>query len=307
MGTTYMVTYAGQEASSLHQATDSLLQVINASLSTYIEASLISQFNALQDIGSPFTLDDHFEYVYDHAVEISRATGGAFNPAIAPLINAWGFGADRRQDPANINVDSLLAISRYDNFSKNADGQLSKSVAGAQLNFNAIAKGYGVDAVGELLEDAGIQDYFVEIGGEVRVRGLHPEGRTWRVGIDVPNDEPGLERAIQVAIELQDASMATSGNYRNFYVEHGKKYVHTINPETGHPETSSLLSASVIAKDCMTADAYATAFMVMGVEKALALAESTEGLEAYFISAGGEQGEFSESRTSGFPAPLLLE
>jgi thiamine biosynthesis lipoprotein len=172
---------------------------------------------------------------------------------------------------------------------------IRKTIPQAELDFSAIAKGYGVDALGTLLEQSGIVDYFVEIGGEVRARGLRADGTGWRFGIERPAEG---ERTIHAVVNLRDASLATSGNYRNFYVRDGQKYVHTINPGTGYPEINSLLSASVISDDCMTADAYATAFMVMGFETASAFADSALGLEAFFI-ASGQADAFVEEATSG--------
>jgi thiamine biosynthesis lipoprotein len=180
---------------------------------------------------------------------------------------------------------------------------LIKSKLNAELNFSAIAKGYGVDALAVWLEENGVSNYFIEIGGEVRTSGENPAGRTWRVGIDRPEAGAGPTRPLQAVVPLSQAGMATSGNYRNFYVRDGRKYVHTINPATGYPEISTLLSTSVLARDCMTADAYATAFMVMGLDLAIRFVAASDELEAYFIYSN-EKGDFVEYFSEGFPVKI---
>ena len=302
MGTTYQVTVpAGAlDLPPAHIAIDSLLDAINLSMSTYIDSSLTSRINTSADTSAHFPLDSHFIAVFERTKAVYEATAGAFNPAVAPLIDAWGFGNQAPRRLSQEQVDSLLALVDFSAFELLPGGVLRKKIPGAQLNFSAIAKGYGVDAIGEWLEAHGVRDYFVEIGGEVRIRGRHPEGRPWYVGIDRPVPEPVERRVLQAVVPLTDAAMATSGNYRNYYERDGQKYVHTINPRTGYPEVSSLLSASVIAPDCMTADAYATAFMVMGMPDALRHAERDPALEAFFIEADSSGG-FREWQTSGFP------
>ena len=204
--------------------------------------------------------------------------------------------------PESTTIESLLRVVDFDLFDeRDSPPAVQKSSPGAQLDFNAIAKGYGVDAVGKLLESRGFESYLVEIGGEVRTRGDHPSGRAWSVGIERPvEDNSG--RVAQIVVLLNDAALATSGNYRNYTIRDGRKYAHILNPETGYPEESPLLSASVLTEDCMTADAYATASMVMGLEKGMDFVESRDGLEAYFISDGGE-GRYLERRSTGFPTP----
>ncbi len=301
MGTTYRISIPAGTANlaKLKTTADSLLVDINLSLSTYIDSSLISIINASTDVVSPSLVDNHFNVVYQTSKQIHEATEGAFNPAVGPLVVAWGFGPEKIQQVPEDKIDELLALTDFNDFQLQR-GNLIKKNPMAQLDFSAIAKGYGVDLLGVMLEMQNITDYLVEIGGEVRSRGMHPAGRAWRVGIDKPLETPGEQREIQLAIELQNNAMATSGNYRNFYVRDGKKYVHTINPFTGYPEESELLSVSVLAENCMTADAYATAFMVMGLDKAMTVAEEMQHLEAYFITTGAD-GAYVESKTDGFP------
>lgn len=308
MGTTYQVTVpAGKLEATAQAAIDSLLVAINASMSTYLEHSLISQINVATDTTLRFSVDDHFVTVFKKAQEIYQHTDGAFNPALGPLITAWGFDAELPRNLSSVEVDSLLNIVDFDAFV--LDPQASHLVKKRQhvaLNFSAIAKGYGVDAVALWLEHNGVSSYFVEIGGEIRTAGQNPAGRPWRTGIDRPEAVEGQPRTLQAVIPLRESAMATSGNYRNFYVRDGVKYVHTINPATGYPEISTLLSATVLAEDCMTADAYATAFMVMGLEQAIQFVEQSAALEAYFISSD-ENGAYQEYFSSGFPEKLDMD
>ena len=305
MGTTYRVVYAARAASpgEVQQAVDSLLGEINQSLSTYIDTSLISQINASSDTSAWHPIDSHFEAVFRRARFVYGDTSGAFNPAVGPLVDAWGFGpAGPGAMPESTTIESLLLIVDFDLFDeRDSPPAVQKSSPAAQLDFNAIAKGYGVDAVGQLLELRGVESYLVEIGGEVRTRGDHPSGRAWSVGIERP-DEDASGHVVQTVLLLNDAALATSGNYRNFTIRDGRKYAHILNPETGYPEESPLLSASVLAEDCMTADAYATALMVMGLEQGMDFVEARDWLEAYFIADGGE-GQYLERRSTGFPTP----
>ncbi|MEZ4700795.1 MAG: FAD:protein FMN transferase [Rhodothermales bacterium] len=304
MGTTYSIRYAGpaERQERDHAGIDSLLAAVNQSLSTYIPTSTISRLNSSNDTSAPFPIDAHFRRVFVASRSIYEATNGAFNPAVGPLVEAWGFGPERRQSMSREHVDSLLALVRFDAFQLTPDSlHVRKAIPNAHLDFSAIAKGYGVDEVGRYLDARGVTSYFVEIGGEVVVRGRHPAGRPWRVGIDRP-EEDAAERTLQTVVLLEDAGMATSGNYRNFYVLDGQKYAHTIDPTTGYPARSTLLSATIVAADCMTADGYATAAMVMG-DSALAFLESRNELEGYLVTAGADTA-FVEHMTSGF-APLI--
>ncbi|MEM8484125.1 MAG: FAD:protein FMN transferase [Bacteroidota bacterium] len=310
MGTTYNITAVASHdvttaPKKLKLLTDGWLIKVNESLSTYIDTSIISRINASSDTSVWHPVDVHFVTVFERAKAIHTSTAGAFNPALGPLITAWGFGADAPSTLTQQEVDALLRLTDFDAFILK-DSTLKKLNPGAQVDFSAIAKGYGVDVVAALLERHNIKSYFVEIGGEVRTKGQHPENRPWRAGIDKPSFEQSEVRELQAAITLGNQALATSGNYRNFYVRDGQKYVHTINPETGYPEESDLLSVSVIGPDCMTADAYATAFMVMGKDKAHQMAEAQADIEAYFITADGKGG-FEEATTAGFPEAQSLQ
>lgn len=306
MGTSYSVIFEGTTDEAVSQArVDSLLDALNESLSTYLTDSIISRVNASQDTSQGFALDGHFKRVMDRSIELHARSGGAFNPALGPLIDAWGFGANGPgATPSDEEIQHLLSVVdflafRYDPVLP----ALQKGHPEAALNFNAIAKGYGVDIVGELLESSGIEDYFVEIGGEVRTRGQHPEGRPWRVGIERPAESMLASQTAQQVVNLGDEAMATSGNYRNYIERDGQRFTHILDPVSGRSKETSMLSATVIAPDCMTADAWATAFVVMGVENALELVESDSSLEAYFILAG-EGDAYDIRMTSGMSSYL---
>jgi thiamine biosynthesis lipoprotein len=279
MGTTYSVKYMDPQGRNLKPAVDSLLKAFNMSMSTYIPESEISRFNqdAILKYESPF-----FYPVLEKSREIYKKTGGAFDPTVGPLVNAWGFGPEGRQTPPDAVVDSLLRLVNYDSVFYDSIA-ICKMQKGMKLDFSAIAKGYGVDVVADFIKSKGIENLFVEIGGEVVARGVNEQGEPWRVGVNYPTENPDDQNRAQAIVSLQNQAIATSGNYRNYYEKDGIKYSHTISPVTGRPVRHSLLSASVFAPNCMTADAYATAFMVMGVDKAKELLAREKDLMAYFI------------------------
>lgn len=279
MGTSYSIKYLDAQGRNLKPAIDSLLVVFNLSMSTYIPESEISRFNqeALLKYESPF-----FYPVLKRSKEVFLQTEGAFDPTVGPLVNAWGFGPEGRSVPSDAVVDSLLRLVSYDSIFFDSLA-VCKMMKGMKLDFSALAKGYGVDIVADFIQSKGIDNLFVEIGGEVVASGVNDRGIPWRVGINYPTEDWEKQQQAQAVVLLKNQALATSGNYRNFYEVDGVKYSHTISPVTGRPVRHSLLSASVFAPDCMTADAYATAFMVMGVEKAKAVLARDENLQAYFI------------------------
>ena len=301
MGTFYAVKYIAAPKNHYQKQIDSLLLVVNQSLSTYIPTSTVSKVNRYHQIG-PVPVDAHFAKVFERAKKIHHDTDGAFDPTVMPLVNAWGFGYEKNANPPDgEKIDSLLQLVNFGVVELNPQPGsrqmlLNKLDPNVQLDFSAMAKGYGVDVIAEFLEKMGVTDYLVDIGGELRAKGKSGKGNAWSVGIDKPLD--AQSRQLQNAVELNNRAIATSGNYRNFYVKDGKKYAHTINPKTGYPEASQLLSVSVFAPDCMTADAYATAFMVMGWHKAAKLANLHDHLDAFFI-IGGENGELTTDATRG--------
>lgn len=281
MGTTYQVVYAGDEVADLQAGVDSLLAAVNASLSTYIPSSTISQIN---QSASGALMDGMMRINFLKSAEVWLKTDGAFDPTVGPLVNAWGFGFQKMGAQVDSAlIDSLRQFVGWEKLSISGDSLL-KASAGVVVDFSALAKGFGVDEVGRYLERRGVKNYIVEIGGELRAAGKKAAGFSWMAGIEKPlDDATGTQKVLQFTMPLDDKSMATSGNYRNFYIQDGRKFAHTIHPKTGYPALSNLLSATVVTADCMTADAYATACMVMGFDAAKALIEREEALEAVLI------------------------
>ncbi|SNS98476.1 thiamine biosynthesis lipoprotein [Ekhidna lutea] len=284
MGTIiYNVKYVAKEVDGLDQKISDELVALNQSLSTYIPDSEISILNkeGVFDFKSEFFLP-----VLKSSKEIHENTDGTFDPSIGPLVQAWGFGPDK-QIPLldSAQVDSLKSITGFDKVKFNEDS--ISLPANFQIDFSAIAKGYAVDIVSELLEENGINNYLVEIGGEVRCRGVNDEEKSWSLGIEDPTVSQDQQRLMAI-VRLKNKALATSGNYRNYYEKEGKIYAHIIDPRTGYTANHSLLSASVFASDCMSADAYATAFMVLGLERSKQLI-SVHNLDALLIyrSANG--------------------
>lgn len=311
MGTTYHITYLDSAGSNYQKEVDSVLVVVNNSMSTYIPTSLISQFNQMEGVGR-MNVDIHFRKVLDLSLDVYTASGRSFDPTVMPLVNLFGFGFENIGVVDSARVDSIVntigfmhvsSAMQLDVPEEDAVNKVEKTKANIQLDFSAVAKGYGVDVVGQLLESHGIQNYMVEIGGEVRVRGTNKAGEKWRIGIDKPNESLGEGHQFEAIMQLNNESMATSGNYRKYKEKDGVKYVHTINPKTGWPEINNTLSVSVIAKDCATADAYATAFMVMGVDSAYTIALNDSMLEAYFIYSS-VNGELLTKQTPGLDKKL---
>ncbi len=275
-GTFYHITYRSSE--SLAEEIKQQLLRFDASLSPFNDTSLISRVNRNEAVET----DPWFRHVFTAAQQIYARTGGAFDPTVSPLVNAWGFGFKKGTFPDSVQIESLLTHVGMDKLSLDAH-RVVKSDSLVTLNFSAIAKGYACDVIGELLSDRGIDDFMVEIGGEVVARGKNPEGKAWRVGVNRPTIADGEAGTIEEVLQITDAGLATSGNYRNYRIVDGKRIAHTIDPVTGYPVQHSLLSATVLAPDCMTADAYATAFMVMGLDRSRALVDSLPGIEALFL------------------------
>jgi thiamine biosynthesis lipoprotein len=244
--------------------------------------------------------DAWFIEVFNKAKEVSEATDGAFDITVGPLVNAWGFGRDSMPNVDSTIVDSLLGFVGFRKVSLSGD-RLIKSDPRIYIDVNALAQGYSCDVLASWLESQGIRHYMVDVGGEVRVKGKNPDGSAWRIGIDRPvmgNMIPGEE--IEAVVNLKNKSLATSGNYRKYYEVNGVKYVHTINPHTGYPVMQNLLSASIIAGDCMTADAYATACMVIGLERSKELLQSHPELQGLLIFSD-EKGQYRIWKTDEFP------
>lgn len=265
-GTIYNITYQSEE--DLMDEIEAELQKIDLEFSMFNEQSTVARINR----GETVNRSPMFEEVYQLAQTIHRETDGAFDITVAPLVNAWGFGFKHESMPTAQQVDSLLKVRD-------------------QLDFAAIAKGYGSDAIARLLRKHEIQNFMVDIGGEIVTQGVSEKRVPWKIGVTKPTDDSlSVSTDLQTVLNVTDIAMATSGNYRNFYYKGGKKYAHTIDPKTGYPVQHSLLSATVLAKDCASADAYATAFMVLGMERAKKVLERHPELMVYFIYAN-DKGE----------------
>lgn len=275
MGTFYHITYEGTQPAEMQEKVDSLLILINNSLSTYIPTSTISKINSNESM----QVDDYFVEVFTEAKKVYAETDGAFDPTVGPLVNAWGFGFKNGTSVDSATIDSLMQFVGFDKVTLQ-NGQIAKAKKEIILDFSAIAKGFGVDKVAQLLVQEGVENFMVEIGGEVVTRGVNHNKRAWVIGINKP--EEGTDE-IFAAAEVDGKGLATSGNYRNFRMVNGERYVHTINPKTGYGAMSKLLSASVMADNCMRADAFATAFMAMGTQKAIETAEKINDIGIYLI------------------------
>lgn len=292
-GTYYSITYFSKDGVVYQHEIDSLFNAFNESMSYYVPHSLISRINN----NETDQVDDFFRVVYLRSIEVFEASGGAFDPTVSPLVNAWGFGFAQRKDMSRQKVDSLRQLIGL-NRTRLEGNRIIKDDPRIQFDFNAIAKGYAADVIGAYLETKDITTYLVEIGGDLTSRGLKPDGSKWRIGLEKPARDFDDPQDWDYYVELHDMAVATSGNYRRYYEEGGQRFSHTIDPFTGYPVTHNLLSVSVFAKDGVTSDAYATAFMVMGYEKAKTFVESKTDMEAFFIFSSGPQ-DYGTYATSG--------
>lgn len=278
-GTLYTITYEHNE--DLQPLIIETLQAVDASLSPFNKNSVISHINN----NEYFHVDSLFSEVFRNAEIIYDESHGAFDPTVAPLVNAWGFGFKQSSTITTSTIDSLQSLVGLYRVTLN-NGFITKNDPRIMLDFSAIAKGYGSDRVAHVLDSCGIQNYMVEIGGEIVIKGHNKNGNPWGIGINKPIDDSlSTNQELQTVLRLTDCAIATSGNYRNYYYKDGIKYAHTIDPRTGYPVQHSLLSATVIADNCMRADALATAFMVLGVDSAMAYCNRHPEIEGYFILA----------------------
>lgn len=303
-GTTYHVIIAEEATTVTQSQIDSLLHAFDLSLSTYIDSSVISKLNAAD---TALKIDDasgFFRACYTESKHVFELTNGAFDPTVFPLVQGWGF-MNNPQNPLNQKeVDSILQFVGFDrNHTVSFVGNsvhIFKEKSGIKLDFNAIAQGYSVDVLAQFLKAKGHTNFYVEIGGELVVSGVNRTGDKWSIGVDVP--ESNAEgRPIENILLLSNNAIATSGNYRKFYEVDGQKYAHTLDPKTGFPVQHSLLSASVIAPNCAQADAFATAFMVLGAEKTLAFVKSHPELELeVYLLVSNTEGTFDRLMSPGF-------
>lgn len=295
-GTTYHIKY--QATHDLSEDIAATLQDVDNALSMFNEGSTLSRFNRGENVGS----DPLFDEVIGLALKVSQETNGAFDITVAPLVNAWGFGFKNKDNVTPAQIDSIRKHVGYRllDYNPKKSPALSRKDSLTTIDCGAIAKGYGVQRVAKMLSEKGCTNYMVEIGGEVVVKGRNPNGKNWSIGINKPiEDSTQVNNDLQTVIQLTDRGIATSGNYRNFYYKGGKKYAHTIDPATGYPVEHSLLSATVVHSSCTLADAYATSFMVMGLEQAQKFVESHKDIEAYLIYADND-GKLKSWQSSGF-------
>lgn len=277
-GTTYRIQYVYPEP--LDSLIRLKLESVDHSLSMFNPQSIVSKINRNESMAT----DSLFREVYRLAFHVSEATGGAYDVTVAPLVNAWGFGTVPRTRVSSEKLDSLMDFVGFKK-TRLVGEKLEKADPRIQLDFSSVAKGFGVDCVARLFDSLDIHSYMIEIGGEVIVKGLHPEDRPWVIGITKPAEEESLAGQSEIfqTLSITNTAMATSGNYRRFYEEGGKRFAHTIDPRSGYPVQHSLLSATVFAPDCATADAFATAFMVLGLDKSKKVLSEHKNLSAYLI------------------------
>lgn len=293
-GTYYAVTYYDTEDKGLQPKIDSLLKAFDQSVSLWVSNSLISRINEGDSTAIP---DEVFKFNFLLSKEISQKTNGYFDCTISPLVEAWGFSFKEKIKLDKVRIDSLRTLVDFRNV-KLVDGKVVKTDPRIRFDFNAIAQGYTSDLVADFLNSLNINQYIIDIGGEVFARGTKPDGSKWRVGIERPKMNNTETRSVQQVVTLENKGLATSGSYRKYYEEDGKRYSHAIDPKTGHPVTHNLLSVTVLANTAAEADAYATAFLVMGLEKSLNLLEQMDDLEAYFISWNADN-TFETTSTPG--------
>ncbi|GAA4270723.1 FAD:protein FMN transferase [Aquimarina gracilis] len=297
-GTSFSVQFIEEKEVDFSKSYDSLVEVINASMSTYIDTSDISRINKGD---ATVVIDDHFKKVFAVSKRIYAETKGAFDPTIGVLVNAWDFGPGGKvMSLDSLKIDSLLVSVGLDKVALQKD-KIVKSHENTFIDFNALAKGYAVDVFAEFLENKGYQNYLVEIGGEIRGKGKNViKQKPWRIGVEDPNFDD--TQSYSKVISLRDQSMATSGSYRKFKLdENGNRYAHIIDTKTGYPHKSNLLSVSILADTCVEADAYATAFMSMGLERSKQFLEKHPELKVFFIYEN-ESKELQTLALNDFPA-----
>lgn len=311
MGTTWSVVYNAEApalpAERIQGMIEAQLAAINQALSTYIDDSEISRIN--RGTGSAgagglheVTLSPAFATVLSRALQISAATGGAYDVTVGPLVDLWGFGRGAVQDrvPAPEEIESAREDVGYGQLVWDAPTRQLTKPGSVRIDLSSIAKGFAVDKVATVVESAGISSYLVEIGGELRSAGERPGGGPWRLAIE----SPGAERTGVIgALAVNDAAVATSGDYRNYFEIDGVRYSHLVDPRSGYPVTHDLVSVTVVHDDCMTADAWATALIVLGRTEALAVAEA-QGLAAYLVAREG--GELAVEYTDAFTRYLAV-
>ncbi len=312
MGTTYHITIQCEDPAVLQNSIDSILADFNFSMSAYIDSSTLTFVNQADSAYCFTTTDDpYFLPIFNKAREVWQRSEGYFNPAIAPLVNYYGFGYKEKkklQAVDSVKVKELLSLTHFDSIIMQSDSAgkicVQKLKKGMMLDFNSLSPGYAVDVLAAFFESRGMRNFMIELGGEIRALGVNTESKEWVIGINTPSPN-AKETDIELPLQISNKSLATSGNYRNSYESKGQRFAHIINPVNGMSEPSDILSATVIADDCMSADAWATAFMVMGMQKSLELAKQLKGVHACFIYDAEGDGVFEFKMTEGFSAFYL--
>ena len=291
--TYYAVTYIGKKDSTLAGQIDSLLNDFSKTASVFDSLSIVSKVNTNQEVA----LNEDFKALFSFSEQMSRLTGGAFDATVGPLVNVWGFGKDKQ---LKVNQEIIDSVKSYVGYKKIQwkEGKIIKADDRMQLNFNAIAKGYIVDKVAAFMRQQSYTNCLIDIGGEVYACGQKLD-ENWEIGIQLPTEDSQGEETVDYVFALKDKAVATSGNYRRYHEENGQRFSHIINPETGQSERSNLLSVTVVADDCIRADALATALMVMGLDKAMQFLKTHPEYAAYFIY--DENGTYKQRKTKNFP------
>ncbi|NKI30335.1 FAD:protein FMN transferase [Croceivirga thetidis] len=302
MGTTYAITYFAKGQVDLQNEIESVFAEVYQSMSTYIPNSDISRINSGD---STIVVDDMFKKVFEVSKKVHKASNGYFDPTVGVLVNAWGFGPGESIILDSTKVDSLLQFVGFDKVSLTKKGRIKKLNPAIEFDFNAVAKGYSIDLLGNLLDERGYKNYLVEVGGEILTKGTNVlSGKRWTVGIDNPTDLS--YRGSAAVVSLENKALASSGNYRKFRIDErtGEKYVHSVDPKTGYTKNSNVLATTVLAKDCASADAFATAFMVMELEDTKAYLKSDKDVDAFIIFIG-DDGTTQSYMTPGFENSLV--
>ena len=300
-GTSFHITYENSNNQDYGEAIDSILSAFDKSCSMYDSTSIISRIN---NNDPTVEADNWFIDVFKKSVEVNALSEGALDITVGPVVRAWGFGAQPMAKHDTAYIDSLSQYVGMEKV-KLVGRKIIKQLPGVSLDVNGVAQGYSVDLLAEFFDKKRIKNYLVEIGGEVRSKGTNAKNTLWHVGIDRPADNnliPGQQ--IQAIVELNNKSMTTAGNYRKFFVENGVKYGHTINPKTGYPAKNTMLSATVVADDAVTADAWDTAFMVLGIEKSKEILKTLKGIDVYFIYSN-EKGEYEIYCSDGLKKMII--
>jgi thiamine biosynthesis lipoprotein len=294
-GTYYAVTYVDDEGRNFQDSIALILKKFDTSCSIYKPNSIISRFNNNDPTAKA---DKYFTEVFNKAMEVSEKSGGAFDVTVGQLVRAWGFSIKTNIKMDDNKVDSLKKYVGYKKV-KLVDGKIIKENPNIQLDFNAIAQGFSTDVISRFLEAKGIKNYLIDVGGEVLGKGKKIDGTRWSVGIEKPAADSLQQQQLEAVVTLKNRALSTSGNYRAYFIKNGVKYSHTIDPSTGYPVHHTLLAVSTLAENSITADAYCTAFLVMGMDKALEFLKHNSDLDAYFIYSD-DKGHIKTKCSPGF-------